>query len=77
MATIPNSGRDDLLRRYASGSLGWTALRNKGFDSYVDVLAGLGALGLRPPLAEMIGPNVASREKGRAMLRSLLEAQKG
>jgi hypothetical protein len=61
-----------LLRRYASGTLSWNTLRASGFESFADVLAGLGALGLRQPMAEMIGPNVESRMRGRAMLRQIL-----
>lgn len=69
---LQDSESGALLRRYADGTLDWSSLRRSGIDNYADVLAGLGALGLRPPLADMIGPNVASREKGRAILRTLL-----
>lgn len=73
-ATPADSESNALLRRYADGKIGWSSLRLRGFDNYADVLEGLGALNLSPPLADMIGPNVASREKGRAILRKLLAA---
>jgi hypothetical protein len=46
-------------------------LRSRGV-TYLDVLAGLGDLGLRPPHATMEGPNVEARERGRRRLRELL-----
>jgi hypothetical protein len=64
--------RAALLQDYACGTMTWATLRTMGFENYFDVLAGLGELGLRPPIAEMTGPNVASRERGRAMIRRLL-----
>jgi hypothetical protein len=70
----PETGTETetLLRAYAAGELAWSTLRERGFDSYADVLAGLGRLGLRPPLAAMEGPNVASRTRGRALIREAL-----
>lgn len=65
--------REDLLRRYAAGDVAWRELQERGFDDYVAVLGGLGALGLRPPIAPMAGPNRASRERGRALLRDALQ----
>ena len=62
-----------LIRSYAAGDLAWSTLREKGFTNYVDVLAALGALGLRPPMAPMDGPNVAARERGRAFIREALK----
>jgi hypothetical protein len=64
--------RETLLRRYAAGEITWSALREQGFDHYGQVLAGLGALSLRPPTAPMVGPNVAARERGRAYIREAL-----
>ena len=64
--------RQAILRDYAAGRISWSAVRARGIDSYVDVLAGLGALGLRPPMTELGGPNAASRAAGRAMIRELL-----
>ena len=43
--------KDDLLRDYAAGKVTWKALRERGFEDYVQVLGGLGELGLRPPIA--------------------------
>jgi len=61
----------DELHAYAAGTLAWAMLRSRGV-TYLDVLAGLGELGLRPPLAPMEGPNVEARERGRRRLRELL-----
>lgn len=63
---------EQLLRDYAAGAIAWATLRERGFDSYRDVLAGLGALQLRPPVAAMDGPNLQARERGRAALRQAL-----
>jgi hypothetical protein len=73
---MTNDDRDEMLRRYAAGEITWSSLRERGFDNYLDVLAGLGRLGLRPPVAPMDGPNVAARERGRALLRRALERAK-
>jgi hypothetical protein len=67
---------DKMLRRYAAGEITWSSLRERGFDNYLDVLAGLGRLGLRPPVAPMNGPNVAARERGRALIRQALNQAK-
>ena len=64
--------REALIRRYAACDITWHELRERGFDDYVQVLAALGELGLRPPVARMQGPNVAARERGRAIIRSAL-----
>jgi hypothetical protein len=66
--------RDDLIRRYAADEVSWRELRERGFDDYVEVLAALGELGLRPPIAPMIGPNVEARLRGRALIRAALKA---
>lgn len=63
----------DLIRQYAAGKITWSALRERGFDNYLDVLTALGKLGLRPPVAPMDGPNAAVRKRGRAMLRAALQ----
>lgn len=63
-----------LIRQYAAGDITWHALREHGFEDYVQVLGALGELGLRPPIAPMDGPNVAARLRGRAMLRDALRA---
>ena len=65
--------QEKLLRQYAAGGITWMALRTKGIENYRDVLAGLGGLGLRPPVAPMEGPNVEARRRGRAMLREALQ----
>jgi hypothetical protein len=64
--------REGMLRAYAAGKISWSVLRQKGFPNYLDVLGGLGDLGLRPPVAPMEGPNVAARERGRSLLRLVL-----
>ena len=65
--------REPLLRAYAAGEISWRELRQRGFADYVDVLAGLGEIGLRPPMAPMEGPSLSARERGRALLRRLLQ----
>jgi hypothetical protein len=57
------------------GDITWTTLRDRGFENYVEVLAGLGELGLRPPVAAMEGPNVAARQRGRALIRRALKSR--
>jgi hypothetical protein len=66
--------RQRLIRQYAAGDITWHALRERGFDDYIQVLGTLGELGLRPPVAPMEGPNVEARRRGRAMLREALKA---
>ena len=66
--------REDLIRQYAAGDITWSLLQRRGFDNYRDVLSGLGALGLRPPMAPMDGPNVETRRKARAIIREALTA---
>ncbi len=61
--------RDTLLRAYAAGDITWHELQQRGFDNYLVVLAGLGELQLRPPVATMAGPNLLARQRGRAFLR--------
>jgi hypothetical protein len=65
-------GRDNLLRRYAAADLSWRELQEAGFADYVEVLAGLASLGLRPPIAPLDGPNAAIRRRGIAMLREAI-----
>jgi hypothetical protein len=64
--------KEALIRRYAAGEITWHALRERGFDDYVQVLGALGELGLRPPIAPMEGPNVEARRRGRAIIRAAL-----
>ncbi len=54
---MPIEEREALIRQYAAGEITWWALREQGFENYVQVLAGLGELGLRPPIARLEGPN--------------------
>lgn len=61
----------DEIRAYAAGDLGWAPLRDRGV-TYDQVLAGLGDLGLRPPVAPMVGPNVEARQRGLELLRDAL-----
>ena len=67
--------KDELIRRYAAGQVTWHALREQGFEDYVQVLGALGELGLRPPVAAMKGPNVVARRRGRALIRKALRAR--
>ena len=66
--------QEKLVRAYAAGEIAWTTLRARGLDSYAELLASLGALGLHPPIAPMDGPNRKARERGRAILRAALRA---
>ncbi len=68
--------REQLIRQYAAGEITWSSLRQRGFENYRDVLAALGALGLRPPIAPMDGPNVEMRTRARALVREALRSQK-
>jgi hypothetical protein len=68
--------RHTLLRQYAKGEVTWHELRTRGFDDYVEVLAGLGELGLRPPIAPLEGPNREARERGRAIIREALRTRR-
>ena len=68
--------RQTLLRQYAKGEVTWHELRARGFDDYVEVLAGLGELGLRPPVAPLEGPNREARERGRAIIRRALRTRR-
>jgi hypothetical protein len=71
---MPPTGKGCCAKR--GWDLTWTELRERGFEDYVEVLGGLGELGLRPPVAPMEGPNLAARLRGRAILRRLLQERK-
>jgi hypothetical protein len=73
---MTETDKEMLIRQYAAGEITWRALRERGFDNYVQVLGALGELGLRPPIAPMEGPNVDARQRGRAMLRRALPAHR-
>ncbi len=64
--------RERLLREYAAGRVSWSHLQGQGFQNYLEVLAGLGELHLRQPVAPMEGPNLAARERGRSIIRRAL-----
>ena len=68
--------RETLIRQYAASKVTWHALRERGFEDYVQVLGALGELGLRPPIAPMEGPNVEARQRGRATIREALRAHR-
>jgi hypothetical protein len=68
--------QEKLLRQYAAGDITWALLRQRGLENYRDVLAGLGGLGLRPPIAPMEGPNVEARTRARAVIRDALRARR-
>ncbi len=73
---MTETDKEKLIRQYAAGEITWRALRERGFDDYVQVLGALGELGLRPPIAPMDGPNVEARQRGRAIIREALRARK-
>jgi hypothetical protein len=64
MTLAHQSDRDDLLRDYAIGRVTWRELQERGFDDYIQVLSGLGELGLRPPIAPMAGSDVEADSEG-------------
>jgi hypothetical protein len=68
--------KEDLIRRYAAGDVTWHELRERGFENYVQLLGTLGALGLRPPIAPMDGPNREARERQRAIIREALRTRR-
>ncbi|MHB8886161.1 MAG: hypothetical protein ACYC5H_14000 [Methylovirgula sp.] len=72
---MQNQERETLIRQYAAGQVTWHDLQERGFENYVQVLGGLGELGLRPPIATMEGPNVAARQRGRTLIREALKAR--
>lgn len=65
---------EKLIREYAAGQVAWSTMRERGIENYAEVLAGLGKLGLRPPVAPLDGPNREARERGRAIIRQALKA---
>lgn len=69
--------RKQLARQYTAGEIAWRTLRERGFENYVQVLAALGELGLRPPVAPMEGPNVEACIRGRSIIRDALRAPQG
>lgn len=73
---MATSEKSDLLRRYAANDITWRELQERGFADYVEVLGGLGELGLRPPIAPMTGPNVAARQRGIAIIEEALRSRR-
>jgi hypothetical protein len=73
---MTETDRERLIRQYAAREITWRELCERGFESYVEVLGALGALGLRPPVAPMDGPNAAARERGRAAIREGLRTRR-
>jgi hypothetical protein len=73
---MTDSEKEALIRQYAAGDVTWHTLRERGFEDYIQVLGALGELGLRPPVAPMEGPNREARERGRAIIRQALQAQR-
>ncbi len=67
--------KQQLIRQYAAKEITWRALQAHGLDNYREVLSELGALGLRPPVAAMEGPNVVARQRGRAIIREALRTR--
>jgi hypothetical protein len=64
--------KEKLIRQYAAGEIAWSTMRERDIDKHVEVLVGLGRLGLRTPVAPMEGPNAAARQRGRAIREALL-----
>jgi hypothetical protein len=65
--------RDELIRQYAAGGLGWSDIQDAGFRDWLEVLGALGERGLRLPSARMVGPNAQARQDARARLRQAIE----
>ena len=72
---MESSEREALLRLYAARGVSWHELRERGFANYIEVLGGLGELGLRPPVAPMEGPSREARERGCAVIREALRSR--
>jgi hypothetical protein len=50
--TMTSAETERLIRQYAAGEVSWSQLRDcHGLETYLEVLAELGELGLRPPMA--------------------------
>ena len=61
---------EKLIREYSAGKISWQLMQAKGVTSYLSVLAGLGELGLRPPIAPQTVQAAAQ-----TALRQILAAQ--
>jgi len=62
----------EALRTYARGELTSRAVRDETGMDYSDILAGLGRLGLRPPVASFDGINGPALRRGVAVLLAAL-----
>jgi hypothetical protein len=69
------TGRETPIRQYA-GAVTWHELPERGFADDVQVLGALDELGPRLPTAPMEGPNLAARERGRAIIREAPRARR-
>jgi hypothetical protein len=67
--------KENLIRQYAAGEIAWSTMRERGIDNCIEVLVGLGRLGLRPPIAPMEGSNVTVRQRGCVIIREALLQQ--
>jgi len=74
-APATTDDREALIRQYAAKQITWHELQRRGFNDYIEVLGWLGELGLRPPVAAMVGPNVEARLRGQEMMREALRQQ--
>ena len=63
---------ESLARDYASGAKSFREIQDAGLTSYIELLAALADLKLKPPLARDIGPNLETRRAGMARLISIL-----
>jgi hypothetical protein len=57
---------EDMIRGCAAGEMTWRTLRERGFDSLLDLSARLGGLDLRQAVAATDGPNVERPGSARA-----------
>ena len=74
MGTLLQENREQSLRDHAAGRVSWRELQRRGFKDWIEVLAGLSELGLRPYLAPMTGPSAEARQRGRERVAALLKA---
>jgi hypothetical protein len=54
---MAESTKQKLIRQHAAGDVTWHSCQEQGFADYVEVLGGLGELGLRPPVASIVLPS--------------------
>ncbi len=68
------AARRALALRYVRGEMSIHELRRAGHSSMIELLSDLAELGERPPLANMVGPNVETRRAGLERLAAVLKA---